>query len=130
PEPLHPHALAAALPERHLERIGNPRRCQGQPLHRRLAGDLAELLAHHRQVLQPVTVGVDNGMLQLGMELSSCHWCPHFLRGSSAGFTKVMSVGPVPATCTIVAWLPAHAKCRCVAGTWAKPPMGISLPEP
>ena len=73
PEALHAGAAPSTLLERHLQRVRDPRRRQGEPFDRGLTGDLAELLAHHRQVLEPVAVRVHDGMMQARVELSSCH---------------------------------------------------------
>ena len=43
---------------------------QGQGLHRRVAADAAELLAHERRELGPVSVRVDDRMVQAGAKLA------------------------------------------------------------
>src|SRR3984893_972189 len=40
----------------------------GRPLDGRLAADAAELLVHHRSVLEPVAVGVDDRMRETGVK--------------------------------------------------------------
>ena len=52
----------------HLERVGHALARQGQALDGRLAADAAELLAHHRAVLQPVPVGVDDRVVEAGVK--------------------------------------------------------------
>ena len=61
---------AAALGHGHPERAGNALARQGQGLHRRVAADAAELLAHERRELGPVSVRVDDRMVQAGTKLA------------------------------------------------------------
>ena len=57
-----------ALGHRHLERVGHALAGQGQALHRGLAADAAEFLAHDRGILQPVAVGVDDRVGEAGVD--------------------------------------------------------------
>ncbi len=68
PERFLADPAARALRHRHPERVGHPLARQRQPLHGGLAADLAERLAHHRAVLEPVPVGVDDRMGETGAE--------------------------------------------------------------
>ena len=69
PEGLLAHPAPAALSQRHLERIGDALAGEVIGFRRRLAPDAPELLAHDRAILDPVPVGVDDGVAQASVEL-------------------------------------------------------------
>src|SRR5262249_61996890 len=68
-----PQRLVAAGPppwlgERHAEGVGHALASDLEGLDRRVSPDAPELLAHDRQVLEPVAVGVDDWVAHAGAE--------------------------------------------------------------
>ncbi len=69
PKGLLAHPAPAALGQGELERVGNALAGDVVGFDRRVAPDAPEFLAHDRSVLEPVSIGVDDGVAQAGAEL-------------------------------------------------------------
>jgi hypothetical protein len=69
PEGFHTDAPPPPLGQRQPERVGDAVGGDGEGLDGRVAADAAKLLAHDRQVFDPVTVGVDDRVVKAGAEL-------------------------------------------------------------
>src|SRR5262249_41026281 len=83
PERLLADPAAPALGHGHVERVRDPLAREIERLHRRVPPDAAKLLAHERGELRPVPVGVDDRMLQAGVELPGLGLCAGDHRRSS-----------------------------------------------
>jgi hypothetical protein len=69
PEGLLADPAPAPLGQRHLERVGDALAGEIVGFRRRLASDAPEFLAHDRAILDPVPVGVDDGVAQARVKL-------------------------------------------------------------
>src|SRR5207245_6504762 len=75
PECLLANPAAPALGHRHVQRVRNARARHVQGLDRRVPTDTAKLLTHERVELRPVSVGVDDRMVQAAPKLPGLVLC-------------------------------------------------------